>query len=105
MPSPLAQEHARGPTGPPAGHPLEELLARANRDANLAALVAGAERALGVGEVALPFVISAVAHLGSRRPVLVAVPGALVAERLASGCAGSWLVFQNSWTPLGTAST
>ena len=64
-------------------HALAGLVARANRDANLAALAAGAERAVAVGEAARPFVVAAVARYGARRPVVVAVPNASTAERLA----------------------
>jgi transcription-repair coupling factor (superfamily II helicase) len=73
-----------------AGSPLAGLIARANRDANLAALVAGAERALAVTEAVQPFVIAAVARLGARLPVVVAVPSAPAAERLAHEV-GVWL--------------
>jgi transcription-repair coupling factor (superfamily II helicase) len=62
---------------------LAGLLGRTNRDAGLAALAAGAERSLAVAEAAQPFVIAAVAQHGARRPVVVAVPNASTAERLA----------------------
>jgi len=78
----VTQERTSEPLTAP-GAPVAALLARANRDANLAALAAGAERSLAVPEAAQPFAIAAVAHHGARRPVVVAVPNASTAERLA----------------------
>ena len=59
------------------------LLSLANRDAGLAALAAGAEGSVAVGEAAQPFVLAAVARHGRRRPLVVAVPSGTTAERLA----------------------
>jgi transcription-repair coupling factor (superfamily II helicase) len=66
-----------------AATPLSSLLARANRDPDLAALAAGAERTVAVAEAAQPFVVAALARHSTRRPLVVAMPGAAAAERLA----------------------
>jgi transcription-repair coupling factor (superfamily II helicase) len=63
--------------------PLAGLLVRANRDSNLAGLAAGAERTVAVAEAAQPFVAAAVTQVGVRHPVVLAVPTATAAERLA----------------------
>ncbi|HTV10544.1 MAG TPA: transcription-repair coupling factor [Acidimicrobiales bacterium] len=76
----------RGPAALPG--PLAGLLARAERDPNLAALAAGADRSLAVPEAAQPFVIAALAT--SSHPLVVAVPNASSAERLAHEV-GTWL--------------
>ncbi len=70
--------------------PLTPLIARANRDPVLAAWVAGAERFVAVAEPAQPLVLAALGELSSARPVVVAVEGAAVAERLAREL-GVWL--------------
>ncbi len=69
--------------GPGAGGALGSLLGMANRDPELAALVAGAGRTVAVGEAVRPFAIAAVAAGGSRRPVVVATPSAAIADHLA----------------------
>ncbi|MGH9105071.1 MAG: transcription-repair coupling factor [Acidimicrobiales bacterium] len=90
-PPPLPPAGPRPARRPPAGlTPLGGLLAPANRDPNLAALVAGAERTVAVSEAALAFVTAAVAQRGARRPVVVAVPSASASERLAREV-GVWL--------------
>jgi transcription-repair coupling factor (superfamily II helicase) len=58
-------------------------LALANRDTSLAGLIAGAERTLAIAEPAQAFAIAAAARFGARRPIVVAVPTATTAERLA----------------------
>ncbi len=73
-----------------AGTPLSGLLARANRDPVLAALVAGAGRAVAVGEAVQAFAVAAVAANGSRRPVVVATASAASADHLAHDI-GAWL--------------
>ncbi|HET9058278.1 MAG TPA: transcription-repair coupling factor, partial [Acidimicrobiales bacterium] len=65
------------------GGALRGLLARANRDTNLAALVAGAERTVAVSEAAQSFVLSAAALNVHRRPLVIATPSGTMAERLA----------------------
>jgi len=80
--SSVVRERRDGPPGAP-GDCLDGLLARANRDAGLAGLAAGAERTVAVAEPAQPFAIAAVTRHGARRPVVVAVPTASGAERLA----------------------
>jgi len=72
------------------GSPLAGLLERANRDPVLAALMAGAERSAAVGEAAQAFAVAAAATHSSRRPLVVVVPSASAAERLAHEV-GVWL--------------
>ena len=77
-----------GASGAPMS--LAPLLSLVNRDPALAGLAAGAEHAVAVAEGAQPFAISAVAHSGARRPVVVAVPSGTMAERLAHEI-GAWI--------------
>jgi transcription-repair coupling factor (superfamily II helicase) len=69
---------------------LSPLLRLSNRDPSLAGLVAGAERTVAMAEPAQAFAIASVAEHGSRRPVVVAVPSATAAVRLAHEV-GAWL--------------
>jgi transcription-repair coupling factor (superfamily II helicase) len=70
--------------------PLAHLLRLANRDPSLAALIAGAERTVAIAEPGQAFAVAAVAELGGRRPLVVAVPTATAAARLAHEV-GAWL--------------
>ena len=85
----VVQDRAGRPRKAPT-RPLAPLLRLANRDASLAALVAGAERTVAIAEPAQAFAIAAVAEHGARRPVVVAVPSATAAARLAHEI-GAWL--------------
>ncbi len=77
----VVQDRAGPPRRVP-DRPLAALLRLANRDASLAALMAGAERTVAIAEPAQAFAIASVAEHGARRPLVVAVPSATAAARL-----------------------
>ena len=85
----VVQDRAGRPRKAPT-RPLAALLRLANRDASLAGLVAGAERTVAIAEPAQAFAVASVAEHGARRPVVVAVPSATAADRLAHEI-GAWL--------------
>ncbi len=85
----VVQDRAGRPRRAPA-RVLAPLLRLANRDTNLAGLVAGAERTVAIAEPAQAFAIASVVEHGARRPVVVAVPSATAAARLAHDI-GAWL--------------